>query len=216
VWVWKGLIIIVHGNDLSVKRPDSTIKFALAFVMVVCLVVGYLEIQHRYNYGHYFTYGLHLDVTKRPSSIGIPGQINMYEAVLFNFTIIPKSIIACGYTSDTLQSGTAFPFGVQRWNNVTKSWENVFFANTEDFCHPVPLGMSDAERVSYTLLPGSSVEAVESEATGAREPFEHGDYARFVVITSFEEGSSVETVSSERFQIEDNVSHDDVQYRVKH
>ena len=198
------------------KRVGLSIKVLGALIVATCILTSYLEIQHRYNYGHYFSYGLHLDVTSRRSSIGIPGQVNMYEAKLFNFTIIPKSIIGCSYTSDTMQSGMAFPYGVQRWNELTKSWDNVIYADTDVFCHPVPLSMGDTNRVSYTLWPTFSVEAVEPEATGAREPFAHGDFARFFVVTRFEEGGSVQTVSSEQFQIEDNVSHDDVQYRVKH
>src|SRR3954465_1817973 len=100
----------------------SAIKFAMISVVAIFLILGYLEIQHHYNYGHYFTYGVHLDVISQPSSIGIPGQINMYEAKLFNFTVLPRNITGCDYISDTLEPGTAFPYGVQRWNDRTRSW----------------------------------------------------------------------------------------------
>src|SRR5436305_4065269 len=131
-----------------------SIKLGAAVVGLSCVLIGYLEVQHRYNYGHYFGYGLHLDVTSRNSSIGIPGQTNMYEATLYNFSIFPSKLVGCDYVSDTLRHGMAFPYSVQRWNDLSKSWENVFFENTDDFCQPVPLGRSDTKRVSYTLWPG--------------------------------------------------------------
>lgn len=181
-------------------------------------VVGYVEFEHRYNYGHFIPYGLHVDVQSREVSIGIPGQKNMYWAELRNFSLWPVTLDGCDYLTDAFDPGTAYPYAVQRWDNTSRVWQTIVEPpSLEKFCHPVPLSMIKTNLVSRRLWPGMHVEVMEGEATGAREPFQQNDRARFVVFTRL--GNEVDWrdgVTSDAFIIEDDVPRHDVPFRVKH
>ena len=192
-------------------------RIALAILIAVGVSVAYFEFGHRYNYGHFVPYGLHVDVTNRDSSIGIPGQTKMYEANLSNFTLWPVNLEACDYMNDAFGRGTMFPYAVQRWDANAGSWDTIVETNEDHFCKPMPLSVVEAKLISRRLWPGTEVEVVEGEATGAREPFKKGDLARFVVFRSL--GKNLhpgKTIASAAFVIEDEVVRDGVQYRISH
>jgi hypothetical protein len=69
----------------------------------------------------------------------------------------------------------------KRSDSTSNGWHTIVEPNGDDFCHPVPLSRIEAHRVSKRLWPGMYVQVFESEATGAREPFQKDDKARFVV-----------------------------------
>ena len=55
--------------------------------MIVCVPVGLVEWNHHRTYGHFVSYGLHLDPVNRDAYIGIPGQTKMYSATLSNYSL---------------------------------------------------------------------------------------------------------------------------------
>jgi hypothetical protein len=58
---------------------------------------------------------------------------------------------------------------------------------------------------------------MDGEATGAREPFQKGDQARFVVFTTLDKESAWKTaIPSVPFVIQDQVIRGDGSFRVKH
>jgi hypothetical protein len=200
-------------NKLSLLR-----KILFALVAALCVVTGYLEFEHRYNYGHLFSYGLHVDTISRLADIGIPGQTHMYSARLSNFTLMPVSFTACDYVTDAVGRGTKYPYAVQRWDASSNSWQTIIEVSGEGFCHPMPLSTIETNLVSKRLWPGMSVEVMEGEATGAREPFQKGDLARFVVFRKLDKEADWQyAIPSVPFYIEDQVIRDeDDSYRVKH
>jgi hypothetical protein len=186
-------------------------------LIAACVSIAYLEGGHKYNFGHFVPYGLHVDVISRDVSIGIPGQTKMYEAQLSNFTLWPVSLQACHYMDDAFGRGTMFPYAVQRWDANANGWNTVVETSGDDFCRPVPLSVVEAKLTSHRLGPGMEVQVVEGEATGAREPFKRGDLARFVVFRNLGKDIDFRTAAaSAAFVIEDEVERDGTQFRVKH
>ncbi|HEX7294771.1 MAG TPA: hypothetical protein VF251_03390 [Pyrinomonadaceae bacterium] len=192
-------------------------RIALAILIAVGVSVAYFEFGHRYNYGHFVPYGLHMDVTSRNSSIGIPGQEKMYEARLSNFMFWPVSLQACDYMDDAFGRGTMFPYAVQRWDREGNKWSTIVETSEAGFCRPVPLSVVEAKPTSKRLWPGMEIQVVEGEATGAREPFKRGDLARFVVFRNLAKDLDLRNATaSAAFVIEDEVVRDGTQFRVTH
>jgi len=183
-------------------------------IVLLAALLALFEFSHRYNYGHFVSYGLHVDVIARESYIGIPGQTKMYEPYLFNFTLLPVSLEACDFVDDTLSPGTEYPYAVQRLDTVSKGWQTVAVVSDESFCTPAPA----ARIVSKKLWPGSTIKVMDGEATGAREPFTKGDIARFVVFRELRKGANWQTaIPSIPFYIQDQVLRDrERNFRVRH
>ena len=198
----------------------SRLRWKLLAGLIVLLVSLFatFEISHRYNYGHFVSYGLHIDVIARESHIGIPGQTKMYEPHLFNFTLLPVSLEACDFVDDALSPGTEYPYAVQRLDTVSKDWQTVFVVSGEIFCKPLALSKIETRTISKRLWPGSTVKIMDGEATGARERFTKGDMARFVVFRKIREGVDWQTaIPSVPFYIQDQVLRDgETNFRIKH
>jgi hypothetical protein len=198
-------------------------KRALAATIVVVVLssmavsIAYVEFAHLYNFGHLVQYGLHVDVLSEEVSIGIPGQKKMYRAELSNFTFWPTKLDACDCVTDAFGHGTEYPYAVQRWDNNSKSWQTIVEVTGEAFCQVTPLSTIETHLRSKLLWPGMSVEVMEGEATGAREPFQKGDLARFMVFRTAGKDVGWKTVvASSSFVIEDDVARDSGSFRVEH
>ena len=157
---------------------------------LLCTLVIGLELAHRYNYGHFVSYGLHVDVLTKEENIGIPGQTKLYWAELSNYSFLPVVLTACDYTTDTLSPGSDYPYAVQRWIASSQTWQTIADMGRKDFCYPIPLGRGGTHIVSKRLWPGKSVRIMDWEATGAREHFQKGDLARFVVFRKVDESAA--------------------------
>src|SRR5215510_1468683 len=191
-------------------RKAHLILPPMLIVVIVCLLVGGLEWNHHRTYGHFVSYGLHLDPVSQDAYIGIPGQTRMYSARLTNFSFRSVILPSCDYVTDAFGKGTEFPYAVQRLDTSSNTWQTVADASGEWFCRPHPLGKAETHLVSKTLAPGESVDVMEGEATGARDQFHQGDLARFVVFTKRDNsGDWSSAVSSVPFRIEDNVIRDE-------
>ncbi len=187
-------------------------------VGLVCLLVGGFEWKHHHDYGHFVSYGLHVDSLNRDSYIGIPGQTKMYWARLSNYSLFPVSLPACDYVTDAFDPGTEFPHALQRWGAASNSWQTIVDYSGEGFCQPAPLSTIETHAVVKRLWPGSSVEVMEGEATGAHDAFRKGDVARFVVFRKMDKsGEWLSAIPSVPFVIEDDVVRgEDESFRVKH
>jgi len=202
---------------MRIRKKVLTLTTTLGAIAFVSANTAYFEFAHRYNFGHFVPYGLHVDVLSEEVSIGIPGQKKLYKAELSNFTFWPVRLDACDYLTDAFGHGTEYPYAVQRWDNATNEWQTILEVNGEGFCQPIPLSRGETQLKRKLLWPGQEVEVMESEATGAREPFEKGDLARFIVFkTVSKEPDWKNGIRSESFVIEDDVCRDGVQFRVKH
>jgi hypothetical protein len=190
-----------------------------ASIVVLVLLVGVaaaIEVVHRRDFGHFVPYGLHVDVVVYDANIGIPGQTKMYQVKLTNFTLLPVTLDSCSFLTDTLNSGTDYPYCVQRWDTNQVAWQTVAEPSREDFCANT-LGRASSNIDSSTFWPGMSVDVMDGEATGARSTFSKGDSARFVVFRHIGERVDWGTaIASEPFQIQDQVIRDSENYRVAH
>lgn len=201
---------------MTMTRKAVTLMLALA-VTFLSACTAYFEIAHRYNFGHFVPYGLHVDVLSEEVSIGIPGQKNLYRAELSNFTFWPARLDACNYVTDAFSHGTEYPYAVQRWDQAASEWQTVVEVKDESFCRPAPLSKVETQLTKKLVWPGMNVEVMEGEATGACEPFQKGDLARFIVFKTVSEEPDWKTaIASKSFVIEDEVIRDGVQFRVKH
>jgi hypothetical protein len=181
------------------------------------ILIGGIEYIHYHDYGHFVSYGLHADALNRDADIGIPGQTKMYWPRLSNYTLWPVKLAACDYITDAIEPGTEYPYAVQRWNTSSNAWETIAEVNGDGYCHPYPLGMIETNLVYKRLWPGVSVDVMEGEATGAREPFQKGDRARFIVFTTANKNDAWKTaIPSAPFVIQDQVIHGNVPSRVRH
>lgn len=219
--IGKTLDAVGHTTERRsavVVKPKKWWKLSVAAVVALSLLIAYLEFSHHYNYGHLFTYGLHVDVLSEDVDIGIPGEKKLYRAELTNYGLLPVRLTACDFTTDTLAPGTDYPYAVQRWDPSSSTWQTVMEINEETFCHPVPLGKAETQRTTRLIWPLMSVYVMGSEATGARAPFRKGDLARFVVFKTIVKEADWETaVPSKPFYIEDDVKRDaDDSFRVAH
>jgi hypothetical protein len=202
---------------IALKGRSLLGKILLMLACAVLVATAYFELSHRYHFGHFVPYGLHVDVVSREGFIGIPGQKYMYLAELSNFSFWPVKLEACDYLTDFFSEGTKYPYAVQRWDSASSSWQTIDVPNQADFCRPLPLSTVEAHPVSKRLWPGMQVEVMDGEATGAREPFQKNDKARFIVFRSLgKEPDWRSAIASEPFIIEDEVLRDSVPFRVKH
>jgi len=192
-------------------------RILLTLVCAVIVATAYVELRHRYDFGHFVPYGLHVDVLSDEISIGIPGQKMMYRAELSNFSFLPVPLEACDYLTDAFGRGTEYPYAVQRWDSGEHNWKTIVEPSGDDFCHPAPLSTIETHRVSRRLWPGMHVQIVEGEATGAVQGFQKGDSARFVIFKSLGENLDWQNaVSSPPFIIQDDVLRGDGAFRVRH
>src|SRR5215831_16492276 len=188
---------------------------------VLAVVIGYvliLEAMHRRQYGHYFSYGVHVDSLSEDGYIGVPGQTKLYRARLFNFEFLPLKVTACDYITDALQQGTELPYAIQRYDPLTKTWQTLPGFDEQYFCTPAPTSTIKDDIVSRWIWPGTGIDVMEGEATGARDAFQKGDLARFVVFTDIRKGNQWESaIFSEPFEIQDQVIREEGDsFRVKH
>jgi hypothetical protein len=191
---------------LTINKRSFLRALLVTTLCAVVVAVSYFELSHRYKFGHFVPYGLHVDVLSEDVSIGIPGQTKMYRAELSNFSFLPVRLDACEYITDAFDHGIAYPYAVQRWDSASGKWQTIIQPKGDGFCRPYPTGMSETHRVSKTLSPGMSVEIMEGEATGALEPFQKNDRARFVVFKKLaNEVDWRDAVPSREFIIEDDV-----------
>ena len=201
----------------ALKKRSLLRRFVLMLVCAVVVAIAYFEIGHRYNSGHFVPYGLHVDVLSEEVSIGIPGQKKMYKAELSNFSFWPVRLETCDYVTDAFGRGTEYPYAVQRWNSAARNWQTIAEPNKDDFCRPAPLSRIETSLVTKRLWPGMQVQVMEGEATGATEPFQKDDRARFVVFRRLaKQVDWRNAVASDPFIIEDEVSRQSVPFRVKH
>ena len=201
-------------KNKKVFRMLCSMLIAVSIIIAICISV--IEFVHYRHYKHFVSYGLHADIVIEDSSIGIPGQTKLYWARLSNYSIFPVNLSACEFITDDMSPGVGYPYAVQRWNSSSNSWDTISENNGDGFCEPAPLSKIKADLVITKLWPGKSVET-EWEATGAREPFQKGDLARFVVFRTTEKRIAWQTaVASVPFTIEDQVDREDGSFRIKH
>jgi hypothetical protein len=198
-------------------KLKTLIWFALIAITIVGTIVFAVQYLYQKERGFYLSYGLNLEVTSVQGSYGIPGQTHVYSAKLINFGVTPVKLAGCDYTSDTLSEETDYPYALQRLNPNSNEWVTIFAMTTGDYCRPIPLHGGGNHMVTKNLLPSDSIEFIPNEATGAREPFKHGDKARFVAFLHLGEDAWTDAIYSEPFTIQDNVDHGyDSGYRIKH
>jgi hypothetical protein len=202
---------------MKLRKAHLSLSLMLIAV-IVCLLIGGFEWNHYRTYGHFVSYGLHLDPVSRDAYIGIPGQSKMYSARLTNYSLRSVVLPSCDYVTDAFDKGTEYPYAVQRLDASSNTWQTVSDASGEWFCRPYPLGKAETHLVSRKLAPGESVEIMEGEATGAVDAFHQGDSARFVVFTKRDtSGDWNSAIPSAPFRIEDNVIRDQtIPVRVEH
>ena len=94
--------------ELKINRRYF-VRTILLILVGVIVAIAYVEVGHRYNFGHFVPYGLHVDVLSKEVSIGIPGQKNIYRAELSNFSFWPVKLEACDYITDAFGRGTEYP-----------------------------------------------------------------------------------------------------------
>lgn len=203
---------------MKIKKTNLLRKLSIALVVLFCFLLISVELIHRYNYGHFVPYGLHVDALNRDAYIGIPGQTKMYWAEITNYSLLPVKLSGCDYVTDAFGQGTKFPYALQRWNVSSNTWQTIDDVSEEDFCHPVPLSTIETHLVSRWLFPGASIDVMEGEATGARIPFQKGDTARFVVFPRIENGVDWQSaIPSVPFYIQDDViRNENDSFRIQH
>jgi hypothetical protein len=157
--------------------------------------------------------GLQAEVTVDNADIGIPGISKMYEARLINRGLWPIRVHYCAFVDDSMSPGTMVAYAVERWENTLGSWKTIVRASGADFCRPYPLGIVKASLKSRLLWPGQSL-STEEEATAARDGFNIGDRARFVVFAGEPEDSS-SAIATPDFIIDEH-RQTDVPLRIRH
>lgn len=201
------------------KIVSKTALVRNILLMLACALVvaiAYFEIAHRYNFGHFVPYGLHVDALNEDFNIAIPGQTKMYWAEISNFSLLPVRLPACRLGTCTINPPPEYAYAIQRFDERSESWQTISAATRFEFCiNPV----TKESAVEYPLLlPGSSVKAMSGGAFGAMEPFRKNDKARFLVFRQVVPNADWNTaVASPPFLIDDDLKREnEVQFRIQH
>jgi len=157
--------------------------------------------------------GLRAEVVTSKADIGIPGISKIYDARLVNRGIWPVRVSYCDFISDNSTRGKMIGYSVERWDSMARKWTTIVDVHGADFCKPYPLGIVEARLTSTLLWPGQSLSTGE-EATAARDAFNVGDRARFVVFRGTSEDST-SAVATPDFVIDEH-RQTDVPLRVLH
>lgn len=187
---------------LTINKRALLWRILFMFVAAIVVSVSYVELKHKYKFGHFVPYGLHVDALSRDAWIGIPGQKKMYWTELANFSFWPVKVEGCDFITDAFDPGSSYSYLVQRWNSNSGEWQNIREPQGDETCQPVPTSTIDSHFVTRRLWPGMSVET-DAGAVGADDKFRKGDQARFVVFTHM--NSWQNGVPSAAFIIEDDV-----------
>ena len=180
----------------------------VSFVVLTCIMI---EVGHVLRFRHFAPFGLHADVVVRKADYGIPGISKVYEAKLTNVSIIPVKITVCDFVDDAMERGTTIRTSIERWDPITKKWQNIFKDLDESsWCQPYPLGIVEATVTTKKLLLLQSISGGEG-AVAAYDIFAVGDRARFVVFPSNGLAISTAAISIDEHQTVPNVP-----YRVRH
>jgi hypothetical protein len=194
----------VFGRLCRLRR----IAFATGFVLLV--LVGWVEVSHRINYGHFVSYGIHVDTLSQHADIGIPGIETMYAAETFNYTLLPIALQGCQVPTDVSPfEEVIYRYQVQLLDPNLGVWVKV-----------VGIDPFDCESLVTTRIwPAQSIRTVDWEATGARKGFQKGDSARFLVLAKFntaDDATDQKTLLSPPITIAEQAVDPSVSYRVKH
>ena len=184
------------------KRTLGLALFLLVFVSIcVITVLGGPAV------------GLRAELNIENADIGIPGITKMYEARLINRSRWPIRVHYCDFVDDAMAHGEVVAYTIERWDGVAHEWRTIVHANGLDFCRPYPLGMTQTKLTSRLLWPGQSLSTGE-EATGARDGFDIGDKARFVIFIAPGHERS-EQIATPEFLIDEH-RQTDTPVRVRH
>jgi hypothetical protein len=192
------------------KKGLYIVRIGMALGVLLLVLVALAEISHRMNYGHFFSYGVHVHTMSQQASVGIPGIQTMYAVQTFNYTLLPLELKGCEFAADTSPyKHVEYRYHVQRLDLNSGDWVKVFGIDAID-CEP---------SVTTRTWPLQSIRIVDWEATAARKGLRKGDTVRFVVFAAFnladrEIGQSV--IASQPFTIEEEVADASLSYRVKH
>jgi hypothetical protein len=189
-------------------------KRILLFVSIGVCGVLLAESVHYFRYGHLTRLGLHADVIVEHADIGFEGISKMYGVKLTNYGFLPVSVSACDFIDDDGEHGTSIAYAVEKWSEQSAKWKPIVVWDQSSFCRPYPLGIAQARLFSKRLWPGQSIASGE-EATAARDGFELGDNARFVVFTRVA-GDMEHAVSTSAFPIDEHRLVNGVPFRVMH
>ena len=176
----------------------------------------YIEFRHWYNFGHFVSYGLHVDAVNEDAYIGIPGQTKMYWPEISNFSLLPVRLPACRPVSDTLNPPLENAYAIQRFDERSQSWQTLRNTPDSEFC--VNPFTNESSLESSYLLPGSSVKVMSGSAVGAMDEFHKNDLARWVVFRQVSPSANWKTaVASQPFRIEDDVQRNEGgPFRIQH
>jgi hypothetical protein len=199
---------------MTVRRKLICGTIVLLGVSTIPLII--FEWHHYRTYGHFVSYGLHVDALNEDFSIAIPGQTKLYWAELSNYSLSTLRLPGCRPMSDILSPPVEYPYAVQRFDVASNTWQTIMDETEHGWCLYPPT--TERGPVETSLSPGSSVRVMGSEATGAREPFRNGDLARFIVFRNVgARGDWKTALASAPFRIEDDVVRDENNsFRVKH
>jgi hypothetical protein len=190
------------------------LQLAIATTGLLLVGISLHELNHFIRYGHLAPLGLHSDVVVWKADIGIPGISKTYEARLTNYGIAPVKVTVCDFLSDASERGTMVAFLIERWNPLSKVWEEVVAFDSPSYCGPAPLSIATAHLISKQLWPGQSISTGE-EATAGRDAFSIGDRARFVVFDGYG-GSKRSAFPTAAFAIDEHPTYNGVALRLRH
>lgn len=157
----------------------------LVIVAVAALIVGTSS------------YGVHVDIMRMTADIGIPGVATSYAVRLRNQTAFPITFEGVQLPGGYPASGVWYHYRIEKWDAKAKTWNTVSEVN------PVTMGSNPV--VTKRVWPGGTLYPVTWEATAARDAFQKGDQARFVIFSSLRpaNASGQKIIYSPAFQIEE-------------
>jgi hypothetical protein len=181
----------------EVGGGSVTKKFVLALVFVILVVVGSVV-----SVVGGPDDGLRAELKIESLDAGLPGITKAYEAELVNRSFWPIRVQYCDFVSDNMSRREEVAYAVERWDGRVHEWKPSLLLRGDDFCRPDRPGMIRAKWTSELLWPGQVMSTGE-EVPSARNGFQVGDRARFVIFAASGNHRSAQIATPE-FVIDEN------------
>lgn len=142
-------------------------------------------------------YGVHVEIVTMKADVGIPGVTTSYSVELRNHTAFPITFEGVQLPGGYPASGVWYHYRIEKWSSETKLWYTVAEVD--------PTAMGNNPIVTKRVWPGSTLSPVTWEATAARDAFQKGDRARFVIFSSLKaaDASGQRIFYSPAFRVEE-------------
>jgi hypothetical protein len=172
--------VTAHSNQRSrSKTParDAWLSLGAVFLIILASIL-LAEVGHHRRFGHFFGYGVHLDLRRESPLPLAPYKYCWYMVDLSNYGLTPVKLSGYLVESDFMAKTTfELPYRVERWDPNSRTWTTVIPSSPSNRSPN-----SQSIPAQKTIWPGSSINVVPGILVAGSAGIKKGDTLRFVVM----------------------------------